>query len=345
MQISLSLDQKLSRGLQLWPSYIGVTSNPQNKTPRTYDQKTFRIDGRIDVDISFQQHTMKTPVYIKMDAKEQLLLSEGVCRQLGVVTYHPSVVPGQQGTGANCTGSEVCVPTVRVMLMKTLKLKPDESAVVNAKLVSGDDGARGVEGDASGADLGTNGEAHHADKTLPLLLLETDEPTQDETGVQILSALVQPSEDGAATVLLTNRQSFTHRIEEGTVVGAASSVTVVDAENKEANGKGAAVNMVCSGKVDDLPRQRKLLTLLDQDLNRLPEKDRKQLVRLLERYHGTFSLMEGERGETDLAQIHIDTGDAPPLRQVIRRIPHAVRHEVAKTTQTNEGGGSDPTIE
>ena len=94
--------------------------------------------------------------------------------------------------------------------------------------------------------------------------------------------------------------------------------------------KGAAVSMVCSGKVDDLPRERKLLTLLDQDLNKLPEKDRKQLVRLLEKYHGTFSLMEGERGETDLAQIHIDTGDTPPLRQVVRRIPHTVRHEVAK---------------
>ena len=53
------------------------------------------------------------------------------------------------------------------MLMKTLKLKPDESAVVSVKLVSGDDGARGVEGDASGADLGTNGEAHQVDKTLP----------------------------------------------------------------------------------------------------------------------------------------------------------------------------------
>ena len=34
---------------------------------------------------------MRTPVYIKMDAQEQLLLSEGVCSQLRLVTYHPEV--------------------------------------------------------------------------------------------------------------------------------------------------------------------------------------------------------------------------------------------------------------
>ena len=59
-----------------------------DKTPRTYDQKIFCLDGRLDLDITFQERTMKTPVYVKMNAKEQLLLSEGVCRQLGKATYH-----------------------------------------------------------------------------------------------------------------------------------------------------------------------------------------------------------------------------------------------------------------
>ena len=45
----------------------------------------------MDLDISFGDATMRTPVYIKMDAADQLLLSEGVCRQLGIVTYHDEV--------------------------------------------------------------------------------------------------------------------------------------------------------------------------------------------------------------------------------------------------------------
>ena len=62
-----------------------------DKVPRTYDQRPFTLDGLMDLDISFCGTTMKTPVYIKMDASESLLLSEGVCRQLGILTYHPSI--------------------------------------------------------------------------------------------------------------------------------------------------------------------------------------------------------------------------------------------------------------
>ena len=44
----------------------------------------------MDLDITFDGVTMQTPVYIKLDAPEQLLLS-GVCRQLKILTYHPDV--------------------------------------------------------------------------------------------------------------------------------------------------------------------------------------------------------------------------------------------------------------
>ena len=59
---------------------------PADKTSRTYDQKSFKVDGKTDLDISFGDVTMRTPVYIKMDAADQLLLSESVCRQLSNVT-------------------------------------------------------------------------------------------------------------------------------------------------------------------------------------------------------------------------------------------------------------------
>ena len=41
-----------------------------DKIPRTYDQKPFKVDGRMDLDISFGDVTMHTPVYIKMDAAD-----------------------------------------------------------------------------------------------------------------------------------------------------------------------------------------------------------------------------------------------------------------------------------
>jgi len=39
-------------------------------------------------------------------------------------------------------------------------------------------------------------------------------------------------------------------------------------------------------------------------------------------------LIEGERGETDLLEMVIDTGDASPRKQAARHIPFAVRQEV-----------------
>ena len=62
-----------------------------DKTSRTYVRKPFSLDGMMELDVAFGEKMMHMPVYIKMDAHEQLLLSEGVCRQLEIPTYHPDV--------------------------------------------------------------------------------------------------------------------------------------------------------------------------------------------------------------------------------------------------------------
>ena len=43
-----------------------------------------------------------------------------------------------------------------------------------------------------------------------------------------------------------------------------------------------------------------------------------------------FSLNNGERGETDLVEMDINTGEVAPTRQAARRLPFAVRQEVAQ---------------
>ena len=89
------------------------------RIPRTYDQRT--LDGRLDLDVEFRGKSSNTPVYVRQEAKDQLLLS-GVCRQLGIVTYHPDVEllkdlvkdphgPGDSGSEAQETEH---VPMMRV---------------------------------------------------------------------------------------------------------------------------------------------------------------------------------------------------------------------------------------
>ena len=64
---------------------------PADKTPCAYNRQSFNLDGRMDLDITVGDRTILKPVYIKMDAPDQLLFSEGVCRQLDIVTYHKDV--------------------------------------------------------------------------------------------------------------------------------------------------------------------------------------------------------------------------------------------------------------
>ena len=57
-----------------------------DKVPKTYDGQPFTLHGRVDLNINFEGNTMRTPVYIKFDTPEELLLSEGI------LNYHPSVI-------------------------------------------------------------------------------------------------------------------------------------------------------------------------------------------------------------------------------------------------------------
>ena len=51
---------------------------PPDKIPRNYDQRPFTLHGKMDMTITFGGRVLTTPVYIKMDTEEPLLLSEGV---------------------------------------------------------------------------------------------------------------------------------------------------------------------------------------------------------------------------------------------------------------------------
>ena len=58
-----------------------------------------------------------------------------------------------------------------------------------------------------------------------------------------------------------------------------------------------------------------------------------QMLSFLEQYHDVFSLTESDRGETNLVEMSIETGDVTPRKQAARRLPFAVRQEVTRQLQ------------
>ena len=61
----------------------------------------------------------------------------------------------------------------------------------------------------------------------------------------------------------------------------------------------------------------------------LTTKEHQQMLSFLKDYHDVFSLDDGDRGETDLVDMTIETGDAVPKKQAAHRAPFTVRHKVA----------------
>ena len=359
-----------------------------DKTPYTYDHRPFSLDGKLELDITFDNCTMRTPVYVKMDARDPLLLSEGVCHQLGIIRYHPSVGADPPVTQSS-SDFEARVPVVRVKLIHSVRIPPMKSTVVPVQLV-GDRPAHG------------------------LALLE---PLCGDDFPQFASSFVKIDEQGCCNMMITNPTGFTQKLEEGTIVGDAVDAECVscdsavncdqsdsgvvgeglegsrgsggeavgvlgDAGGKDGNGgsgggggaggSGAGGGGV-GGKVEEVSgreegrprtdssepsdatepnehnvkrvcantakRKQKLGRLLAEVGPTLSWQDKDRLRQLLLGHHQAFAVEEGDRGETDLIQMTVDTGDALPRRQPVRRTPFAVRTEVARQLQEMQSQG------
>ena len=175
----------------------------------------------MDLDITFEGKTMCTPVYIKMDAADQLLLSEGVCRQLGVITFHskvekwrghrkketdsPPLTPSTQEPPMSELNQEEAtpeakVPSVRVNLVHSVHLLPHQSQVVEVSL----DGQVGFK--------------------QPLLL----DGTQLTCGIDVDTSLISMTADGMGLTVLSNPTGCSMTVDEGSLLGAATPVEAVE---------------------------------------------------------------------------------------------------------------------
>ena len=139
-----------------------------------------------------------------MDTKDSLLLSEGVCRQLKIISYH-SKVDGEQQSKRK--GEQLAaIPAVRVRLVQSLRLLPNRSARVTVQL----------DGDH-----------------IPGEYVLEPSPESGERRMQVDSSLVHIDSGGKATVVITNDSLVTQKAQRGALVGLASEAEVASKEDEE----------------------------------------------------------------------------------------------------------------
>ena len=298
-----------------------------DKVPRNYDQRPFQLDGRMDLDITFQDHTMKTAVYIKMDAHDQLLLSEGVCRQLGILHYHSSVErwrggkkrPVQQPSNSVSPKSEpredalttseerkpqdVSVPMVSVRLLQSTHVLPHQSKVVEVSLSDTED--------PSGC-----------------YFLE---PSSKHSVLRVDPSLIQVTPGEPVLAVISNPSGVSMALEEGDQLSEATPVDIVSPAEKNrqpdtGQGKSAVRNI--QSKSVSWRKEQLIESVGAPDTLTPPQQE--EFLSFLTGHHHVFALEEYERGETNLVTMEIDTGDAHPRRCAPRRVPFALREEMAR---------------
>ena len=101
------------------------------------------------------------------------------------------------------------------------------------------------------------------------------------------------------------------QLSEGTCLGMASEVNLIVPTPSCAEPlTPAKVENITSTDTSD--RQRKLTQSIAEIGAELPWQDKSTLCFLLCEYHDVFALENGERGETDIVRMEINTGEAQP---------------------------------
>ena len=98
------------------------------------------------------------------------------------------------------------------------------------------------------------------------------------------------------------------------------AVDELSLENQSKVTDGDVVGVRKPSSSEEEWRKKKLLEELQ--LDNKPTLEVSQLREFLMQNHMVFSLKEGEHGETDIATMSIDTGDAHPCRQVVESSCH-----------------------
>ena len=221
----------------------------------------------------------------------------------------PQSSAGQDGSAA--------ATATRVHLVQSVRFPPHQSIAVEVTLESGRPRNASV-------------------------LFVPDEALESLTGLSSDNTLLQPSGDGRSHILISNFTGYTQSLKEGEIVGYVEEVDIIDMQPEDStcdSNCNAFVVRSLSDEYSDRDQQRRqklgdVLTPPD-----LPPRERERLLNFLTTYHHVFSLEEGERGETDMVQMKIDTGDSYPKRQAPRRMPFAVREEVARQLSDMQKNG------
>ena len=193
-------------------------------------------------------------------------------------------------------------------------------------------------------------------------------PSIGRTDVTLADGVIDSREEECATLIIENHGTDKLKLKKGMVLGVLEAVDDPDemqacgAQEWDGESEGQAVALDAApavmepveqekmdGRIGGPPdnteaavsrlkgelhhRTAKLLEQLQLDSEQLTPEEKTQLRTLLEGYADIFALEPSELGTSSVIQHSINTGDHPPIRQPLRRMPFTLRPQVDKLVQ------------
>ena len=228
-----------------------------------------------------------------MDAPDTLLLSENVCCKLNIVSYHPDVLPVAEPSQKKLRKKG---KKAKIKLIQTVRLPADSSAVVLVEV---------------------------KELTSATLMLELDKTWHNRLVVN--DCLLMTHNSGTAPIIVSNTSLSTQVLKKGTHLGRAATLNLIHAEYdvntniEESEGKWSAVETqtYSNGSISWWKQ--------DQSLS---AEEISMLYDIVEQCPDIFALDDGMRGETNLVEFNVITGESAPIKQVACIVPFAIRQKI-----------------
>ena len=283
---------------------------PSDVVLRNYSQNPITLSGKVNLEFKWQEKAVVSPVYLRSDREkgESLLLGTNIIIPLGLM------LPAA-GVEARLSSKEEAGAGL-VRLVKAERIPRESGVLVRAKL-------EGV--------LGEPGP----------VVIEPGALCGGGSGLQMEEMVVEPDAEGYVLVMVANTSCQALSVEAGEEIGQASllmempgspeaDVSAVSAQCGETGGSGVSWSPGTMSDEAVAARKERLAELLQVGSEVLDEEGLQKLKSLILEWDDVFAVEADERGEVQGLQHEVVTGDAPPIKQLPRRVPFALREELSK---------------
>jgi len=297
--MSFNLFKKIGKKANMPPS---VLSKP-SVTLRDYNQHTIPIGASVDLNISFNGHTVVAPVHIcSPDSHvESCLLGTNVVIPLRLMVPTIGVQPKPNDS---CVAQNTHIMAT-VHLVHAARLPSRAGTIVEVR----------------------TSQAIPADTQL---LFEPGDDILQSKGLALNSCLVECSEHGYIHLMIENPSPECQELPCDVIVGRISECHHADYVDfrdtgTETQNSQIMVQTVSASHTMEAATQRKqkLVNLIQMSGDELTTQDAHLICDKILEYHDIFSLEEWEYGKVDIVKHYVNTEAHPPINQPLRRIPYA----------------------